>query len=55
MSKLVQSVILTIRIIVAIIMDFFTEKFVERAYAGRISTTELVNRIYNFCEAVAPA
>ena len=32
-------------------MDFFTEKFVERAYAGRISTTELVNRIYNFCEA----
>ena len=51
MSKLVQSVILTIRIIVAIIMDFFTEKFVERAYAGRISTTELVNRIYNFCEA----
>lgn len=25
--------------------------FVEKAYAGRISTTELVNRIYNFCEA----
>ena len=31
-------------------MDFFTEKYVEKAYAGRISTTELVNRIYNFCE-----
>ena len=32
-------------------MDSFTERFVDRAYAGRISTTELVNRIYNFCEA----
>ena len=31
-------------------MDFFTELYVEKAYAGRISTTELVNRIYNFCE-----
>ena len=31
-------------------MDFFTEKYVEKAYAGRISTTDLVNRIYNFCE-----
>ena len=31
-------------------MDFFTEKYVEKAYARRISTTELVNRIYNFCE-----
>ena len=31
-------------------MDFFTEHYVERAYAGRISTTELVDRIYNFCE-----
>ena len=43
--------ILIVRIIVAIIKDFFTTKFVEKAYAGRISTTELVNRIYNFCEA----
>ena len=32
-------------------MDFFTDKYVEKAYAGRISTTELVNRIFNFCEA----
>lgn len=39
-----------VRLIVAIIMDFFTEKYVEKAYAGRISTTDLVNRIYNFCE-----
>ena len=50
MEKLVQSVIFNVRIIVAIIMDFFTERYVEKAYAGRISTTDLVNRIYNFCE-----
>lgn len=31
-------------------MDFFTELYVEKAHAGRISTTELVDRIYNFCE-----
>lgn len=36
-------------------MDCCTEKLcggslVSRAYAGRISTTELVNMIYNFCE-----
>ena len=42
--------IFNVRLILAIITDFFTEHYVERAYAGRISTTELVNRIYNFCE-----
>ena len=50
MKQFIQSVIFNVRIIVAIIMDFFTELYVEKAYAGRISTTELVNRIYNFCE-----
>lgn len=50
MEKLVQSVIFNVRLIVAFIVDFFTERYVEKAYAGRISTTELVNRIYNFCE-----
>ena len=50
MGKLIQSVFLIIGTIIAFIMNFFTKKFVERAYAGRISTTELVNRIYNFCE-----
>lgn len=50
MKGLLQSVIFNVRLIVAFIMDFFTEQYVERAYAGRISTTELVNRIYNFCE-----
>ena len=39
-----------VRIIVASIMNFLTGKTVTKAYAGRISTTELVNRIYNFCE-----
>lgn len=39
-----------IRVIVANIVDSFIDKYVERAYAGRISTTDLVNRIYNFCE-----
>lgn len=41
---------MNIGIIVALIVDFFTYRCVEKAYAGRISTTELVNRIYNFCE-----
>ena len=31
-------------------MDSFTNSIAERAFAGRISTTELVNRIFNFCE-----
>lgn len=31
-------------------MDFFEYRYLEKAYAGRISTTDLVNRIYNFCE-----
>lgn len=51
MKKLVQSIFFKVRVIVEKIKDFFTDKkFVEKAYAGRISTTELVNRIYNFCE-----
>ena len=39
---------------VAVIIDFFTElcgeSLVNKAYAGKISTTELVNMVYNFCE-----
>ena len=51
----VKRIIFNVRIIVAFIMDWCTEKLcggslVSRAYAGRISTTELVNMIYNFCE-----
>ena len=48
--KLIQSVIFNVRVIVAIILDFFFTRYIEKAYAGRISTTDLVNRIYNFCE-----
>ena len=40
---------------VAVIIDFIIElcgeSLIDKAYAGRISTTELVDRIYNFCEA----
>ena len=43
-------VVFTVRIIVANIVDFIEEKYVNRAYAGRISTSDLVQRIYNFCE-----
>ena len=50
----IQSFIFTVRVIVAVIVDAISEfcgdYFVDRAYAGRISTTELVNMIYNFCE-----
>ena len=49
--KFIQSIIFMVRLIVASIVDFFTDNFVKEAYAGRISTTELVNRIFNFCEA----
>ena len=35
---------------VATIMTFLTTFFVMEVKAGRITTTELVNRIYNFCE-----
>ena len=50
----IQSFIFTLRVIVAVIVDSISEfcgdYFVDRAYAGKISTTELVNMIYNFCE-----
>ena len=48
--QFIRNIIFNVGLIIAVIMDFFTERFVEKAYAGRISTTELVNRIYNFCE-----
>jgi hypothetical protein len=48
--KLLQDIAFNVKTIVANIKDFFTERKVEKAYAGGISTTDLVNRIYNFCE-----
>ena len=35
----------------ALIVTFFENRIVEKMFAGGISTTDLVNRIYNFCEA----
>lgn len=49
--KLAKRVILNVRSIVAHIKDFFDKrKYSKIAHAGKISTTDLVNRIYNFCE-----
>lgn len=49
--KFFNNVAFTVRQIVVFIMDQITEHYAERVYAGRISTTELVNRLFNFCEA----
>lgn len=46
----VHKVVFTVRVIVAFIVDYIEEKHLYKVYAGRISTTDLVNRIYNFCE-----
>lgn len=50
LHRIVVNVVFIVRVIVAGIVDFFEEKYVSRAYAGRISTSDLVTRIYNFCE-----
>lgn len=48
--RIVVKVVFIVRVIVAGVVDFFEELYVKRAYAGRISTSDLVQRIYNFCE-----
>ena len=48
--RIVIKVVFIVRVIVAGVVDFFEELYVKRAYAGRISTSDLVQRIYNFCE-----
>lgn len=48
MKNFIESIVLNIKIIVAIIMDSLGLEM--KTYAGGITTTELVNRIYNFCE-----
>ena len=50
LHRIIVMVVFTVRIIVANIVDFIEEKYVKIAYAGRISTSDLVQRIYNFCE-----
>lgn len=51
MNRIVKIVLFNVRLILAFFTDWFYEFFVETVHAGRISTTELVDRIYNFCEA----
>lgn len=48
--KFLRSILLNIQIIVTLIVTFFENRIVEKIFAGGISTTDLVNRIYNFCE-----
>lgn len=48
MKNFIESIVLNIKIIVALIMDSLGLE--TKTYAGGITTTELVNRIYNFCE-----
>lgn len=48
--RTIVKVVFIVRMIVAGVVDFFEELYVKRAYAGRISTSDLVQRIYNFCE-----
>ena len=47
MKNFIRYINLTVKIIVAYILDFFDTL---KADAGKITTTDLVNRIYNFCE-----
>lgn len=48
MKNFIESIVLNIKIIVALIMDSLGLEM--KTYAGGITTTELVNGIYNFCE-----
>lgn len=45
-----QSIGLIVVLIVALIVYNIRGVFKKRTHAGRISTTDLVNKIYNFCE-----
>lgn len=50
MRSILQKVIFNVRLIVAVIVDYFEGKYLVKAFAGGISTSDLVNKIYNFCE-----
>lgn len=54
MKKTVNMILFNMCVYLALLLDYLEEKFgikLFTAFAGRISTTELVDRIYNFCEA----
>lgn len=50
LHRIVIMVAFIVRMIVAGVVDFIEERYVRIAYAGRISTSDLVQRIFNFCE-----
>lgn len=50
LHRIVVMVAFIVRVIVAGVVDFIEERYVRIAYAGRISTSDLVQRIFNFCE-----
>ena len=50
LHRIVVMVAFIVRVIVVGVVDFIEERYVRIAYAGRISTSDLVQRIFNFCE-----
>lgn len=45
-------IVFNIRLIIAVILDYLNDKWILKvASAGGISDTDLVNRLFNFCEA----
>lgn len=51
LHRIITNAVFIVRTIVAGITELIERLYVQRAYAGRISTTDLVDRIFNFCEA----
>ena len=45
-----SGIMLNIKLILLLLWSYVKDLFVRKADAGRVPTTELVNRIFNFCE-----
>lgn len=45
-----SGLLLKIKLIILLLWNYVRDLFVRKADAGRVPTTELVNRIFNFCE-----
>ena len=45
-----SGLLLNLKLIVLLLWSYVKDLFVRKADAGRVPTTELVNRIFNFCE-----
>ena len=50
LHRIVVMAVFIVRVIVAGVVERIEELYVMRVYAGKISTKELVERIFNFCE-----